>query len=201
VLSPLLPHCNKGPQISDHLGWLPLCEGAILTLTLTNLPPTASEQQISIRVTKILTGSKVQTIQLQSRGRCQEAFLRVSTSTLTLQVTKTLLEKSKISVRKNASANACNATESRRLTGRTYEAKKLFKYVTELASCFDMHVNANSELLEPVTDRGEMSIVFQAFLLDISSADRTRQEWCALEGKVMTSLRRQRLLCSKRFRV
>ena len=166
---------------------------------LTNLPPTASEQQISIRVTKILTGSKVQTIQLQSRGRCQEVFLRV-TSTLTLQVTKPLLEKSKIFVRKNARANASNETESRRLTGRTYEANKLFKYVTELASCFDMHVNANSELLKPVTDRGEMSIVFQAFLLDISSADRTRQECCALEGKVMTSLRRQRLLRSKRFR-
>ena len=129
------------------------------------------------------------------------AFLRV-TSALTLQVAIRLLEKSKISVRKNvnANANASNATESRRLTGRTDDANEHFKYVTELASCFHLHVNANSELLERVTDRGEMGIVFQAFLSDMSLADRTRQECRALEGKVMASLRRQRLLRSKRIR-
>jgi hypothetical protein len=59
-------------------------------------------------------------------------------------------------------------------------------------------VNADDELLERVSDREEMSLVFQSFLFDMSASEQSERERFEVEKSVMTHLRQQRLLRSKR---
>jgi hypothetical protein len=189
---------------------LRLSRGSILTFTLTNLPTNISEEQITIRVTNVLAGSNVQTIQLQTIGQRQAAVLQVET-TLTLEAATRLLKESKFSVRKqNSVINGTNGVTKSKPKGKSRKSKGTSlwtpeeiehrNYANELATCFHLHVNACENLLERVTDREEMHIAFQAFLSDMSSADRTRQQCRELEATVMAALRRQRLLRSKRYR-
>jgi hypothetical protein len=82
---------------------------------------------------------------------------------------------------------------------RELEKAEVWNHAKEIASCFHLHVNADDELLERVSDREEMSIVFQSFLADMSSSEQTERERFELEKAVMTHLRQQRLLRSKRL--
>jgi hypothetical protein len=59
-------------------------------------------------------------------------------------------------------------------------------------------VNADDELLERVSDREEMSLVFQSFLSHMSASEQSERERFEVEKSVMTHLRQQRLLRSKR---
>jgi hypothetical protein len=59
-------------------------------------------------------------------------------------------------------------------------------------------VNADDELLERVSDREEMSLVFQSFLPDMSASEQSERERSEVEKSVMTHLRQQRLLRYKR---
>jgi hypothetical protein len=157
-------------------------------------------------------GSKVQTIHLTDNGDEKEAVLDLWT---TLSYGK-LSEgcKTRGSMARDFEVmkyddelriNGAGQPNPRKPSHRTremarvdYETSELRNYARELASCFHLYVNATDGLVERVTDRDEMSTVFQGFLSDMSSADRTESECLRLEGNVMTQLRQQRLLRSKR---
>lgn len=184
----------------------------MLALKLTQLIANVSEGLVSHRVAKVLQqGSEVLTIHLTDNGDQKEAVLDLRT-TLPYREVKRRLQSARINgqrfrvmkcgndkIRINGAGQSNPRKPSQReMSGNDDEKAELRNYARELATCFHLHVNASDGLLERVTDREEMSIVFQGFLADMSSAERTESECLRLEGHVMTQLRQQRLLRSKR---
>jgi hypothetical protein len=81
---------------------------------------------------------------------------------------------------------------------RELEKTEAWNHAKEIASCFHLYVNADDELLERISDREEMSLVFQSFLFDIPASEQSERERFEVEKSVMTHLPQQRLLRSKR---
>ena len=197
-------------------------DGDVLTLKLTSLGSKASELAVSHRVATLLEGSEVVSIQLTEIDDKKEAVVQVKTP-LCFQDAKMLLQKSRINGRRvrvkeydhdnghNGGVNENghngvvndNGNRQPRPRSTSNRNKKSNRSETwddamELADCFHLHVIASDELLERVAEREEMGIVFQAFLSDISSSDRSQRECRQLEAKVMALLRQKRLLKSRR---